>query len=244
MKISKLRTRWIIFVSALYTINTCGRSIIMNAIGKTNRPWVDKTLLLWSSRLLNLVKISTRVINPERVVPQQGKATLVMCNHTSLYDIPISIQVFPRHSIRMLSKKELAKIPVMGKGMTAAEFPFIDRKNRNQALKDLEHVRQLMESGIVMWIFPEGTRSKDGKLATFKKGAFVTAIEANATIIPVGIRGAHNILPARTTQFNLNQKAEIYVGQPIDASQYTLETREELILKVHQSIEEMVGDPA
>lgn len=244
MKISKLRTRWIIFVSALYTINTCGRSIIMNLIGKTNRPWVDKTLLVWSNRLLNLVKVAPRVINPEKVMPQPGKATLVMCNHTSLYDIPISMQVFPRHSIRMLSKKELAKIPVMGKGMTAAEFPFIDRKNRNQAFKDLEHVRQLMESGIVMWIFPEGTRSTDGKLAPFKKGSFVTAIEAKATIIPVGIRGAHNILPARTTQFNLNQQAEIYVGQPIDASQFTIDSREELIAKVHQSIEEMVSDSA
>lgn len=241
MKISKLRTRWIIFVSALYTINTCGRSIIMNAIGKTSRPWVDKTLFLWSKRLLNLVKVTTRVINPDGVVPQSGKATLVMCNHSSLYDIPISIQTFPNRSIRMLAKKELAKIPVMGKGMTAAEFPFIDRKNRNQAVKDLEHVRQLMESGIVMWVFPEGTRSKDGKLAAFKKGAFITAIEAGATIIPIGIRGAYNILPARTTQFNLEQTAEVHVGQPIDASQFTMENREELISKVHQSMKILVG---
>ena len=240
MKISKLRTRWIIFVSALYTINTCGRSIVMNAIGKTNRPWVDKTLHLWSTRLLNLVKVRHCVINPDGVVPQAGKATLVMCNHSSLYDIPISMQAFPNHSIRMLAKKELAKIPVMGKGMTAAEFPFIDRKNRNQALKDLEHVRQLMESGIVMWVFPEGTRSKDGKLATFKKGAFITAIDAGATIIPVGIRGANNILPARTTQFNLDQKAEIHVGQPIDASQFTIDDREALVSKVYQSMKALV----
>lgn len=240
MKISKFRTRWIIFVSALYTINTCGRSILMNAIGKTNRPWVDKTLFLWSKRLLNLVKVTTHVINPDGVAPQSGKATLVMCNHSSLYDIPISIQTFPKHSIRMLAKKELAKIPVMGKGMTAAEFPFIDRKNRNQAVKDLAHVRTLMESGIVMWVFPEGTRSKDGKLAAFKKGAFITAINAGATIIPVGIRGAYNILPARTTQFNLEQTAEIHVGQPIDASQFTMDNRDELISQVHQSMKALV----
>ena len=130
----------------------------------------------------------------------------------------------------------------MGKGMSAAEFPFIDRKNRNQSLKDLQHVRKLMESGIVIWIFPEGTRSRDGKLAAFKKGAFITAIEAKATIIPVGIRGACNILPARTMQFNLNQQAEIHVGQPIDASQYTPETRGELISRVHQSIYELTGE--
>ena len=240
MKISKLRTRWITLISALYTINTCGRSIIMRAIGKTSRPWVDKTLYLWSNRILSLVKVTCKVVNPYGVEPQTGKVTIIVCNHTSLYDIPISLQIFPQHSIRMLAKKELAKIPILGKGMTASEFPFIDRKNRNQSLKDLEHARQLMESGIVMLIFPEGTRSEDGKVARFKKGSFVTAIEAKATIIPVGIRGAYDILPARTTQFNLNQTAEIHVGQPIDTTLYTLENKEELIEKVQQAIKELV----
>lgn len=242
MKISKLHSRWITLVSSWHTMVICGSSIIMQAIGKTSRPWVDKTLLRWSTRLLDLVRVSCRIVNPHQVKPEPGKATLVMCNHSSLYDIPISLQVFPRHSIRMLAKKELAKIPVMGKGMSAAEFPFIDRKNRNQSLKDLEQVRQLMESGIVIWVFPEGTRSRDGKLAAFKKGAFNTAIEAQATIIPVGIRGACNILPAKTMQFNLDQQAEIHVGEPIDASQYGRETREELITRVHQSILELTGE--
>jgi len=242
MKVSALKTRWIIFVSALYTINTCGRSIIMRAIGKTSRAWVNKTLLLWSHRILNLVRVSYKVVNKHGVEPIPGKATMVMCNHSSLYDIPLSLQAFPKHAIRMLSKKELAKIPIMGKGMTAAEFPFIDRSNRTQAIKDLAWVRQLMESGIVMWVFPEGTRSKDGKLAAFKRGAFTTAIEAHATIIPVGIRGAFDILPARTKQSNLNQQSEIHIGDPIDASEYTLDDKDALIKRVHGVIEVLVGE--
>jgi 1-acyl-sn-glycerol-3-phosphate acyltransferase len=142
--------------------------------------------------------------------------------------------------MRMLAKKELSKIPIMGKGMAAAEFLFIDRKNRHQAMKDLVTVREKLESGIIMWIAPEGTRSKDGKLAPFKKGAFVTAIEAKATIIPVGIRGAYEILPAHTTQFNTNQTAEIRIGKPVDASKYTFTTRDELVKIVHDEIKQLL----
>ncbi|WP_423202376.1 lysophospholipid acyltransferase family protein [Legionella beliardensis] len=209
-------------------------------LGKINRPWVDATIDNWATKLLGFIKVDLKVVNPYGVEPKPGKATIIMCNHTSLYDIPLSFKAFPNHSMRMLAKKELSRVPIMGKGMAAAEFPFIDRKNKHQAIKDLAFARQLMESGIVIWLAPEGTRSKDGILKAFKKGGFVTAIEAKATIIPIGIRGAYDILPAKTLRFNLHQKAEIHIGKPIDASQYTLENKNELIEKVHQAIKELV----
>jgi len=242
MKISRIRTRWITLVSVLYTANTCSQSVIKQLTGKTNRQWVDKTLHIWVDRLLKLINVNYKIINPHHVEPQPGQATIIMCNHASAYDIPLSFKAFPNHSIRMLAKKELSRIPLMGKGMSAAEFPFVDRKNRKQAIRDLAFARQLMESGIVIWIAPEGTRSKDGKLAPFKKGAFVTAIEAKATIIPIGIRGAFDILPPKSKQLNLNQTAEIHIGEPIDASNYTTENKDELINRVYQSIKELV-DP-
>jgi len=242
MKIGRLRTLWIIFLSALFTINTTGRSVLKNLFGKTNREWVDATLRIWVRRILNLISVNCIVVNPYNVEPQKGVPTIIMCNHSSLYDIPISFRAFPNHSIRMLAKKEMSKIPIVGKGMTAAEFPFVDRKNRHQALKDLEAMQKLLESGIVMWIAPEGTRSHDGKLANFKKGAFITAINSKATIIPMGIRGAFNILPARTQQLNLNQKAEIHIGKPIDASKFSLENKDELIDIVYNSMKKLVED--
>ncbi|MBA2709077.1 MAG: 1-acyl-sn-glycerol-3-phosphate acyltransferase [Tatlockia sp.] len=244
MKISKVQTLWIMLVSAFFTANTCGRSVLKRFFGKTDRAWVDMTLDIWVNRVLNLVKVKCKVVNPYNIEPVPGHPTIIMCNHSSLYDIPLSFKAFPKHSIRMLAKKELSKIPIMGKGMTAAEFPFIDRKNKHQAIKDLEQVRHLLDSGIVMWIAPEGTRSKDGKLAKFKKGAFITAIAAKATIIPIGIRGAYDILPARTTQLNLNQTAEIHIGNPIDASEYSIENRDNLVKEVYESIRNLVEEPS
>ena len=144
--------------------------------------------------------------------------------------------------MRMLAKKELSTMPFMGKGMVAAEFPFIDRKNRHQAIQDLVQAKKLMESGIIMWISPEGTRSKNGKLAAFKKGGFITAIESNATIIPIGIRGAFDILPAKTRRFNIHQKVEIHIGEPVDASQYRIDNKDELIDRVHREMKILVGE--
>ncbi|HAT8940625.1 TPA: 1-acyl-sn-glycerol-3-phosphate acyltransferase [Legionella pneumophila subsp. pneumophila] len=242
MKISRLKTFWIITRLFYYTGVACTRSIFKYLFSTPTRPWVDKVIHHWVDQLLNAVKVEYKVINPHNVQPQPGKATILMCNHSSAYDIPLGFKAFPNNSIRMLAKRELSKIPLLGKGMAAAEFPFIDRKNRFQAVKDLEFAQQLMESGIILWIAPEGTRSKDGKLAPFKKGGFISAIQAKATIIPIGIRGAFDILPARTFNIHLNQKAEIHIGEPIDAAQYTIENKEELIEKTHQSIKKLVEE--
>ena len=239
-KTNKLHTAWIIVLSIIFTAYTCSRSIIKYLMGNTNRAWVDEMIQAWANRILKLVKVNYIVINPSGSEPKQNKPTVIMCNHSSVYDIPLSFKAFPKHSIRMLAKKEFSRVPIMAGGMKAAEFLFIDRKNRQQAMRDLIAVKKLMESGIVIWIAPEGTRSKDGKLAPFKKGCFITAIEAKATIIPIGIRGAYNILPARTTAFNLNQHAEIHIGEAIDAAQYT---KDDLVKVVYKSIANLLAVP-
>lgn len=237
MPASKLRALWIIFLSAIFTAHTCGKSTIKYLLGVTSRKWCNEELQRWATRLLNLVKVNYKILNPYNVKPKHGTATIIMCNHASLYDIPLSLKVFPDKSVRMLSKKEIANIPIMGKGMIAAEFPTIDRENRRQAIKDLERVKTMLEDDIVMWIAPEGTRSKDGKLGEFKKGAFITAISTKANIIPIAIVGANNILPARSKSFNLNQTVEIHIGKEIDTSQYSLSQKEELLKRVYNEMQ-------
>lgn len=236
-----MHSYWIALLSILITGYTSIKAILKRSFGHIDRPWVDATIQQWIHQLLRLARVHCVVVNPNQVTPPSGKAVIVMCNHTSIYDIPLSYTVFPQHSMRMLAKKELSRMPLLGKGMKATEFLFIDRKNRKQALKDLLEVKALMESGIIMWIAPEGTRSPDGKLAAFKKGAFLIAIDSKATIIPIGIRGAYNILPTRTLAFNLDQTAEIHVGDPIDASDYTTDTKDLLIDKVHKAMEKLIS---
>jgi 1-acyl-sn-glycerol-3-phosphate acyltransferase len=244
MKASKLRTLWIACLSFIFTANTSMQSVIRGLLGTTSRQWVDDALQIWLKRVFKLINVTYEVVNPHQVKTIPGQKTIIMCNHSSLYDIPLSLAAFPNNSLRMLAKKEMSRIPIMGRAMVAAEFPFIDRKNRKQAIKDLAHVKQLLASGIVMWIAPEGTRSKDGKLASFKKGAFITAIEAGAVIIPIGIRGANAILPARTHELYLNQHAQIHIGEPIDTTQFTLADKDRLIESVRGTMKKLVGEAA
>lgn len=97
-----------------------------------------------------------------------------------------------------------------------------------------------MKDGIVLWVAPEGTRSRDGRLGEFKKGGFMVAIQTGARIIPVGISGSEKILRPGTWDFFLDQDVRVSIGMPIDASTYTVETRDCLIDDVKEAIRGLV----
>jgi 1-acyl-sn-glycerol-3-phosphate acyltransferase len=201
----------------------------------------DGLLNWWSNGLVNAVRIQKTVFDPFGIRIEPGKRYIIMSNHRSHYDIPLTILSLPA-SIRMLTKKELFKIPLWGRGMAAGEFICIDRKNIEQAKQDLKKAREKMEDGIVLWISPEGTRSRTGRMGPFKKGGFILAIEAGAQIIPVGIRGSEKVLQPETWEFFLDQKVEVYIGKPIDASAYTLEHKDKLIEVVRREISVLCGE--
>ena len=201
----------------------------------------DGLLNWWSNGLVNAVRIKKTVFDPFSIRIEPGKRYIIMSNHRSHYDIPLIILSLPA-SIRMLTKKELFRIPLWGRGMAAGEFISIDRHNIEQAKHDLKKAREKMEDGIVLWIAPEGTRSRTGRMGTFKKGGFILAIEAGAQIIPVGIRGSEKVLPPKTWEFFLDQKVDVHIGKPIDTSAYTLENKDELIEAVRREISVLCGE--
>lgn len=243
MRPSFFQTIKIIMQSVYSVVKLSVKTIMQGFSGNMTRQWVDESIQIWVNEILSYVKATVRVINPNGVTPQHGQPTLLMCNHASLYDIPITYAAFPDLTIRMLAKKEMRKIPFMGKSMEVAGFPFVNRHHRQQAIQDMQKVREMLADDIVMWMAPEGTRSRDGQLAKFKKGGFITAIQAQAMIIPMVIRGANMILPAKTLRFALHQHVDVVVGQPIDASQFSLEQKDELIALVHSTMQNMLDEP-
>ena len=226
----------LVILALYYTLVTCGQAVIRSKFGKLTRTWCDRELQIWSKRMIKLLKIKYTIINPNKITPKHGKPTIIICNHASHIDIPLSFSIFPKHSIRMLAKQELAKIPIFGQAARASEMPFISRGNLKKAIHDLKALENLMKSGIVVWIYAEGTRSKTGQLQPLKKGGFITAIQTKATIIPIYIRGTNKILPAQSSIFKLNQQVDLMVGDSIDAAEYSLENKEALIEKTYQSM--------
>ncbi len=223
-------------LTALYSLLILLRALF----GQLNRPIVDKYCREWSAALLRLVRASLTVRGQ---VPDfgDGRRYIIMCTHASHYDIPVSFVSLPG-SIRMLAKKELFKIPLLGQAMRAAEFPSVDRSNRQKALRDLERAREMMESGIVLWAAPEGTRSPDGRLLRFKKGCFHLALDTEAVIVPVAIRGIHQVLPARSMQINLGQPVDVRVGEPIETAGKSKAELDAVMAEVRLRLEELLGD--
>jgi 1-acyl-sn-glycerol-3-phosphate acyltransferase len=238
MSLPNPRSLWIMAQTACATFWYTCLAIYRNRLG--TRQDVDQVIRRWARTLLKIVKMSYTVYNPHNVNFTPNHPYIVMSNHASLYDIPLIFLSFP-NTIRMIAKKELTRIPIWRQAMKACEIPIIDRHNPSQAIKDLEVVKEKMLTGMVIWIAPEGTRSRHGGLNPFKKGGFMLALQTGATIIPVGIRGTGKILPPDTFHFNTGQSAEVHIGEPIEASAFSLAERNRLIAEVRKRIEAALG---
>ena len=211
-------------------------ALYMRITNTYDRQFADKVLRWWSGYLLKAVNVRYEVSNPHNVTLKEGIPYIVMSNHRSHYDIPLIFVSIPG-SIRMLTKKELFKVPIWGRGLKAAEFVSIDRKDHAQAMKDLETAKAQMKSGIVLWFAPEGTRTRTGAMGDFKKGGFMVAIQTGAVIIPVGIQHTEKILPPDTWDFYLNRQVRLNIGEPIDASKYNNGQRDRLMEDVRAAIQ-------
>ncbi len=242
MKATKFQSALITAKSVLVTFWISVINIYRVRRGLYRREKCDELLRWWSRKLLKFSNLSWEVHDPHGFQLTENRAHIIMINHSSMYDIPLTFVSMPG-SIRMLAKKELFQVPLWGTAMRVGEFVSIDRHNRRQAFKDLEEARRKMESGIILWVAPEGTRSRSGKLQPFKKGGFVLALQTRAIIIPVGIRGAFEVLPPGTLNLNTGRRLEFHIGRPIDASRFNRKEMDELMGQVRGQIRELAAVP-
>jgi 1-acyl-sn-glycerol-3-phosphate acyltransferase len=144
---------------------------------------------------VRLAGIKIEIEGRERLDP--AKTYVFMANHVSNVDPPVLIPSLPART-SVLVKKELFRIPVLGRAMKLGSLVPVDRSNREAAIAGMHEAAEVVRSGINMTIFPEGTRSFDGKLLPFKKGPFYLAIDSGAPIVPVTILGTRDIMPKRS----------------------------------------------
>jgi 1-acyl-sn-glycerol-3-phosphate acyltransferase len=167
------------------------------------------------------------------------RAYVYMSNHQSHYDIPCIVRALPA-DLRFLTKKELAAIPVFGWALKVAGFVFIDRKNRERALKSVKKAADdLAEKGRSIVVFPEGTRSNDGTMGEFKKGGFHLAMQARAVIVPLGVSGTRSVLP-KGALFIRPGRVKVRAGRPIDASAYTPDELPKLMTDVRGAVQALI----
>src|SRR5580658_288963 len=173
------------------------------------------------------VRVEGRAKIPEGVC-------LFVANHTSSADAPAVVGAIPRR-IAVLLKESLFRWPIVGQAFTLARFIPVNRRDRDSAIASVEKAAEAIKDGQSFLIYPEGTRSPDGRLQDFKKGAVVLGIKAGVPIVPVLCSGAQRIMAKHSMVIH---PGEILVEflEPIDASKYTWEERDVLNQCVHEAM--------
>ena len=180
---------------------------------------------------MRLVGVRFRVEGLENVPPG---VCIFVANHTSNADPPAIVGAIPRR-IAILAKDALFRIPIVSRAFRLARFVPVDRRDREAAIASVEKAIEYLGQGVSFLVYPEGTRSPDGRLRPFKKGSFVMAIKAGVPIVPVACAGAHRVM--RKDELRIHPGEIVVRFQPaIDASAYTVEQRDELAACVHAAI--------
>lgn len=189
------RTAWFVVVTFVSTLFFSLIGLVGGLI-RAHRGWYDWVHRHWSRSVLRAAGVRLEAEGLENVRP--GEAHLFVSNHQSLFDVWAMMAVLPA-SLRFVTKRELGRIPIFGGACRSAGHVFIERSNAARASEAIRAAGERMErDGLSLVLFPEGTRSPDGQLKHFRKGAFALAIETQADLVPVAIDGGGRVLPTGT----------------------------------------------
>ena len=155
-------------------------------------------------------------------------------NHVSNMDPLAFVPAIPRR-VAILVKKEVFRIPIFGTAMRMARLLPVDRENREAAAATVETAVKYLKEGLSFAVYPEGTRSRDGRLLPFKKGTFLIAIRAGVPVVPVSIVGAQDLL--RKGEWSVRPgEVTVRFGPAVDVSPYTVERRADLLARVEELV--------
>ena len=171
----------------------------------------------------------------------QDRNYIFVANHASLIDIPLLLIAVNRYTV-FIAKSELSKIPIFKSILDRAGFIFVDRKNNESAVKSMNNlmddIKKIPRS---VAIFPEGTRTRDGELLPFKKGAAIFAINTDIPVIPVAISGTFSW--SKKKLFDMSQSVISFeFGEPIVTENYSFDDRDHLNERIKTKIKNMKID--
>ena len=167
--------------------------------------------------------VGAKIINPDLEKLNSSKPAIFVSNHASALDVFIGMALCPYGGCGV-GKKEILKIPFFGLAYWLAGHLLIDRGNNAKAVASMKKLSDFVKAkGLSIWIWPEGTRSLDGKLIPFKKGFVHLALATGLPVVPVIVHGAHKVWPAKTMQFYPGE-VKVEVLDPIKTDDWNRET--------------------
>ncbi len=207
---------------------------------RADRALLDDLPRRWARLLLRAARVKVVLENAEVIDPERPQ--IVVANHSSWFDVLALTSGVPG-PYRFVAKQELASVPVFGAAWQACGHIAIDRHDRRSAIASLAVARKrLEEDRPTVILFPEGTRSDDGELRPFKKGAFVLAIEAGVEVVPVGIVGSYDVMRKGSWLIRPGT-VTVRFGTPIPAEGRALDGRDVLAAESRDAVQMLLGPP-
>jgi len=173
----------------IYTV-VLGTASIVSSLFDLRGHFAHHCARAWSWLILKTTGVRVAVEGLERLTP--GTTYVFVSNHQSIYDTPVVFASLP-YQLRIIAKESLARFPVLGWHLKRGRHLFVDRRHPDRA-GILKRWRSLVDDGLSLIIYAEGTRSPDGEVARFKAGSFLLAIEAGLPIVPLAIEGSRHVM--------------------------------------------------
>ena len=217
-----------ILPTLLLTTIVIGSCIVVMSVVKLPASGSQRLASFWAKINARVCLIKLEIAGLKHF--QDNQSYIVVANHLSLIDIYI-LYGFLGRSLKWVMKKELRLVPFLGQACVAMGNIFVDRKNTEFDLKALREAKRNMTKGDCVIFFPEGTRSRDGSLGSFKKGAFRMAKDLEIPIIPITLHDTHHVLATDSIDWKPGKvRMEIHlpikVNSDTDPNQLAFETRE------------------
>jgi 1-acyl-sn-glycerol-3-phosphate acyltransferase len=233
--------KWLIFAPYL-AVSTLFFGSLTVVLAVVTNPRITSFICgtVWSRLNGYLTPIRVRVTGRGNIDPTQSY--VIVANHQSQYDIFV-LYGWLGIDFKWVMKQELRKVPGIGIGCEKVGHIFIDRSNHEKAVASLRAAKEKIVNGTSVIFFPEGTRSRDGSLGVFKKGAFKMAVDLRLPILPITIVGTRDILPTDTVDL-FPGCARMIIHKPIDIAGYTDDNLDELVNRARGVIESGLRETA
>ncbi|TFH01697.1 MAG: 1-acyl-sn-glycerol-3-phosphate acyltransferase [Calditrichales bacterium] len=226
-----IRAIYTLITGVIVTLLASVMTLVTSIFGAYS-PGVNFSARFWTKSILFAAGAKLEIEGLEKL--DLNHNYIFIGNHQSHFDVFAVFSILPV-TVRFMAKKELFRIPIFGWALTSSGSIKIDRSNHEKSIKSMNEALKKIKQGVSVAIFPEGTRSEDGKIGTFKKGGFVLAAKGGIPIVPFTISGSRFILRKHSLRVYPG-KIKIIFSDPVQTENCSYQDRDKLSAKVRDII--------
>lgn len=225
------------FVGAAAVGVTGTLSPIVSALALIDERAPDSTIRLWADSILRTSSVRTQAKGLEHL----PTGNFVLCvNHQSNFDALVLFRHIERH-MRFVAKAQLRKVPIFGFALEKAGNIFVERTGTSSDREKLHDAVKAVRERVSVVFFAEGSRSEDGVLRPFKKGAAMMALEAQVPLVPAAVAGTHLILQKGSVAIH-PRPAALVIGPPLETSGLSVDARDDLTQRAHAEVARLLDE--